>query len=56
MDVCTTSSIVHVCLINNLKPYGYNPDPITTRLWKYKHRNTTLILVVENSGINKTGR
>ena len=43
--------IAHMALKENLRPFGYEPVPITLGLWRQKNNGITFILVVENFGI-----
>ena len=43
--------IEHTALKENLRPFGYEPAPITTGLWRHNYNGITLTLVVNDFGI-----
>ena len=43
--------IAHTVLKEHLRPFGYEPTPITPGLWPHNNNGITFTLVVENFGI-----
>ena len=43
--------IAHMDLREHLRPFGYDPEPITPRLWRQNKNGITFTLVFDNFGI-----